>query len=427
MTKRDFPIKLLLPIIFTVFSLGIWEAEAEEGAKIDSDAVVGNEIRISVQAESEEEDPVGAWGKNRYLVVWQSTRNGPTEIYGTYLNSNGQIIHVNGHSDSFPVSVSRADQLFPNIAWGGKQFLVVWQDLRSKKNWEVYGGRIDSNGNRLDSNDLPIGIGSGNRRHPVVAWNGTNFLVVWMEERPGSGWEIVGRRIAPDGSAVDSKALLISGVEGNQTSPSVTGIGDDFFVVWMDGRKGKVQDIYGARIDRNGKVLDPAGIIIASAPGDQSYPSVAWNGENIITVWVDRREGTQYLLYGARIDPNGTVLDPTGIPLSIVPHLHMFPDISCRKSECLVVWEEEPESGKKITNIQDIVRDVNALLLKSSTKSLTIATPAVPIPISPHALGNHFSRVTTDGQKYLVVWKDYRSPLAGDFARLISIPTACKQ
>lgn len=424
MRNKSFPV--ILAVLLAAISIGIRSAAEERGSKKEPHVVVGKEITIAVQSANEEEDPVAAWGGGRYLVVWQSTRNGPTRIYGAQVAGDGRMIPFNGQTDGFPVSISPADQLFPALAWGDGRYLVVWQDLRSNKNWEIYGGRIDSTGHRLDPDDLPIGAGTGNRRHPAAAWNGENFLVVWMEERPGTGWDIVGRRVSGDGTLLDRENLLISGVKGDQTSPTVTWDGRNFFAVWMDGRQDTAQGIYGARIDPGGKLLDPEGIVIAAAPGKQAYPAVTWNGSQIVAVWADRRDETHHLLYGARIDSKGTVLDPNGVLLSDAPRLHMFPDISCRKSDCLVVWEEEAESGKTITGIQDIIRDVNGLQLKSTEKGLIAGPSANPIPISPRAPGNHFSRVSTDGIHYLVVWKDYRSKLAGGFGRLVDIPEASK-
>ena len=213
--------------------------------------------------------------------------------------------------------------------------------------------------------------------------------------------------------------IPISVARGNQTSPVVARQGNDYFAVWMDDRNDPSSDIYGTRIDRNGKVLDPAGIVISAASGEQAYPSLAAEGNEMIVVWADRRNSSEYALYGTRIGLKGNVLDLEGVPLSITPRLHMFPDISCGKNECLLVWEEEIPSGKEMTGIQNIVRDVNGLRLKISGKNPSRLSIGTPISVMPRGIGNHFARVSTDQKRFLVIWKDYRSGKAGSFGKLI--------
>src|SRR5688572_23728006 len=67
-------------------------------------------------------------------------------------------------------------------------------------------------------------------------------------------------------------------------SGSVAGGGDIAFdgtnhlVVWTDARSGTSSgfDVYGARVTPDGLLLDPTGIRIGSGPGDQAHPSVAF-------------------------------------------------------------------------------------------------------------------------------------------------------
>jgi hypothetical protein len=49
---------------------------------------------------------------------------------------------------------------------------------------------------------------------------------------------------------------------------------------------------------------------VSSALGDQRAPTIAFNGQFLV-VWVDRRAGKSEL-WGARIDTNGAVLDQSG-------------------------------------------------------------------------------------------------------------------
>jgi hypothetical protein len=375
---------------------------------------LGPEIVVSSRAVDEEEDPVPSWNGSRFLVVWQSTRRGPSDIFGTWVGADGEV----DPTDGFPISQGPSDGLFPDVAWGGDSHLVVWQDLRSRRNWQIYGARVRPDGTVLDPDGLAVGAGSGNRRHPRVAWSGQGFFAAWMQERPGAGWDIVATRIAPDGRVLDPEGIVVAGGSGHQTRAAVAWTGRTFVVAWMDERRGDT-DLFAARVDDEGRVLDPDGIAVSTAAGEQGFPAVgasaSSNGEAVI-VWVDKRGGGPFQLYGAALAPDGRVVQPDGVALSTAPRLHMFPAAACRGTECLIVWEEEQPSGGQMTKITDITRDVRAVRWTGGS-----IAPAA-FTVEPDAKGNHFATVSAGVSGYLVAWKDYRTGRAESLARMIEFP-----
>jgi hypothetical protein len=91
-----------------------------------------------------------------------------------------------------------------------------------------------------------------------------------------------------------------------QTLPAVAFDGTNYIVVWYDERSGSA-DIYGARVGADGTVLDPSGIAISTAAEDQYWPAVTFDGTNYLVVWTDWRNGS-YDIYGARVGTGGSVL-----------------------------------------------------------------------------------------------------------------------
>src|SRR5688500_641235 len=70
-------------------------------------------------------------------------------------------------------------------------------------------------------------------------------------------------------------------------APGVAFEGTNYFVVWQhfDSSTGEI-DIYGARVDPDGTVLDPdPGIPISTSDGGQSRPTVAFDGTKYLVVW----------------------------------------------------------------------------------------------------------------------------------------------
>ncbi len=116
-----------------------------------------------------------------------------------------------------------------------------------------------------------------------------------------------------------------SGVSaGSQELPAIARGADGWLVVWEDDRSslgGFVQapsglhansDIYAARLDAGGNVIDAVPIVVNQDPFDQVKPRVAWNGQHWLVVWQSARPTQFYVtkgIYAARVAADGSVLD----------------------------------------------------------------------------------------------------------------------
>ncbi len=76
--------------------------------------------------------------------------------------------------------------------------------------------------------------------------------------------------------------------DGDQTVPSVAFDGTNYLIVWEDHRT-NTGDIYGARVSEAGVLLDPGGISISQPGFEQLTPSVAFGGTNYLVTWADNR------------------------------------------------------------------------------------------------------------------------------------------
>jgi hypothetical protein len=199
------------------------------------------------------------------------------------------------------------------VAWDGTNFLVVWQDRATPTGIDdIYGARVSGAGGVLDPAGIRISTAANAQSAPAVAWNGTNFLVVWSDKRSSPADDIYGARVSAAGGVLDAAGIPISTAANSQTSPAVASWGDSFLVVWQDQRSGTDYDIYGAGVSGSGTVAQPTGVPISTAAGDQELPDLAVR-YHFLVAWRDRRSGTNYDVYATRVSPSGVVEEPAGV------------------------------------------------------------------------------------------------------------------
>ena len=102
--------------------------------------------------------------------------------------------------------------------------------------------------------------------------------------------------------------------------------GTNYLVTWDQGGYPN-GDLYGARVSPQGAVLDGAGFLIASGPGDQNTSDIAFDGTNYLVTWTNypRRGGD---VFAARVTARRTVLDPGGIPVSTSRRAEVHPSVA---------------------------------------------------------------------------------------------------
>jgi hypothetical protein len=165
--------------------------------------------------------------------------------------------------------------------------------------------RYDSAGVALDAEPVPIVRCGNQERRPAVAWNGSEYLVVWEDDRSGPDVDIYGLRIAADGTVLDPIAIPISTAALAQEHPDVASDGASFFVVWDDYRAGTQRDIYGTRVGSDGVVAFPAGIPIDTGTNQEWEPAVGAGGGRFLVAWENGSNAVE-----------ARVLDTDGTPVT---------------------------------------------------------------------------------------------------------------
>ena len=288
------------------------------GARVGPDGQLpdgtGFPIATGATGLSTPSDVTLAFDGTNFLVVWGEV--GEHAVRAALVSRTGVVL------DRLDVSVAPDEVLTrPKVAFGDGAFLVTWSRLSPGElgpAFEIRGARVTPTGEVLDPAGLRLATGMVQQEPFDLAFGASEFMIVWQDDyrEPGG---IYGTRLTTDGTLPDPDGFPIATADGRQSRPHVAWNGVTYLVVWEDGYDFSwppASDIYAARVDRTGLVLDPAGIPVSTAPGGQEAPTVAANGPFLVT-WIDRRRDPAVTdLYASRLDADGTVGHPEGFTIA---------------------------------------------------------------------------------------------------------------
>lgn len=412
------------------------------GTRLAVDGTVLDEGGFLISdADGQQEEPAVTFDGTNYLVVWKDGRNGSDDIYGSRVSPAGGVLDPGG----IPICTDPSGQGEVAVAFDDSACLVVWTDLRDG-NENIYGARVDGNGAVLDPTGIAICSQAAVQRYPAVTSNGAGWLAVWMDPRNGQP-DIYCGRVGSDGSLLDADGIPVATTSAAESYPAVAYNDTTCLVVWDIDAGATSHDIYGARVDSAGAVLDSSGIAISTHPDYQGYPSASSDGANYFVIWVDIRGSMTWNIYGARVDPEGAVVDTAGLPLCLDGSQQFGLAIGFGGPSWLITWHDSRNDHKDIYGIRvatdGTVLGSGSFLVGSS--SIDQTEPAVAfdginyfvvwhewregslydirgtrvsmdgtvldpagIGISTHIADSMYPAVSCIGDMYLVVWQDYR-------------------
>jgi hypothetical protein len=370
------------------------------GTRVSQAGTVLDPGGIAISTAARLDGPIAvAFGGTNFLVAWQDFRSGVTDdIYGTQVSTAGVVLDPSG----IAISTAANDQREPAIGFDGTNFLVTWDDSRAGLA-DIYAARVSTSGSVLDPAGLAISTAANEQLEPAVAFDGTNYLVAWGDARSGA-YRVYAARVSPAGSVLDPNGIPISSAGGAR--PGLAFDGTNYLVAWQSS----ANDIYGARVSPAGSVLDPQGIAISTAPNYQLSPQVAFGGGVFLVTWTDYRAGgNDDDIYGARLDPAGTVLDPDGIGISIAPNEQWAPAVAFDGTNFLVAFSSQNQPN---------VSDYSVRAARVSPVGTVLDPDGLTIQLV--ANNQHSPALAFDGTNYFVVWRDERSGTAAIYGARVT-------
>lgn len=195
-----------------------------------------------------------------WLVVWREGEvNGlNSDIWCARVSAEGKALDPAG----IRVAAAKDTQDLPRVAAGADGFLVVWQDFRNGKDWDVYAARISADGKVLDPDGFAVADGAHNQCQPDVVFSAGNYYLVWMgfEVQPGF-YSIFGARVSSAGKVADQPAVrLFSGSKTSFALPALATHGEDVFLAVRRHVEGYIHEYRYLRISgASGKAVGKDG------------------------------------------------------------------------------------------------------------------------------------------------------------------------
>lgn len=256
------------------------------------------------------------------------------------------------------VGAMAGEQLTPSISAGAGSILAVWSDSRAntggfyeyESSKDIYGIRLDFAGNLIDSKAIPIVQTQATQENPRVAWNGTNWLVVYESyDVHGAGYyyqkSLEAVRVSPAGQVLDANPIKLIGLTPSGFSWALASDGNNWVVVNQSSSVNS--DILAVRISATGTVLDPPtkALVKATYYGRSNF-KLAYASSVFLFTFDDQYVNGVNTTSALRFDSNLNLLNSTLINFLDGP----LAGLSSNGTQFFAVWDQQlPDFSMAVT------------------------------------------------------------------------------
>lgn len=355
-------------------------------------------------------------GKGGVIVVWEDYRTGKDwDVYTQRLVKNRTVWLPNG------ISLSRKErnQRRLRTVRHDSHAIIAWNDRRHKSSWDIYAQAINLDGKVLwETDGIPLCINAADQSTQAILSDGKGgAVVVWEDERRSSEFQdLYMQHLNSEGEAKwERDGIPVFPSESLQSDPILIADGvDGFYVVWWDVVGYDAWHIMAYRLNFGGEPVWDAPLLITPADGMQGEPRVVSDGVGGITVvWQIYENFINDQFYAQRITADGQKLwKDEGVPICTADGIQKHAEIVNDGDEgIVVVWRDE----------RDIFGDLYMQRVRSDG---TLAWEKDGIPLC--TAGGHQDKpsiIRTAEDQFFVAWLDFR----GDFGEDSKDAIYCQQ
>ncbi|TPW22104.1 MAG: hypothetical protein FD126_23 [Elusimicrobia bacterium] len=263
-----------------------------------------------------------AYGSAKFLYSWQ-VKVGTINAY-----VGAQFVTAAGALSGSPIAFNSGSpagwcgESAPNVASDGTNFLLV-AGCGANNQGKTQAVVVAASGSLGAKVDLNAGHAGFDIEHGNVAFDGTNYLVLWSSGA-GTQRDVFGRFVS-SGGALAGSPFAVATAAGHEREPNVVYGGAKYLAVWHDDTRlsdGNDADIMGQFILPN-QTLDGAPFRIdAGNLGSRNPVHVGYNGTNYFVVYHEGPQG-QYGISGAIVTSTGGVANRFTIESESGPNSHL--------------------------------------------------------------------------------------------------------
>ena len=248
-------------------------------ASLSASGVAGAASAVSLSAPRQTKPRLAA-GANGFLAVFRSETSGEAKILAQRLDTAGHPLDVAPiELASEPVTIASGEALInnPAVAWNGSEYLVVWE--RTAGRGQIFARRLSAAGAPLEAQPIAVMGGHG----PDVAALGTSFLIADAEAPTDPHFQYAQAvRVSADGQAAGAAVRLGQGFD---VAPRVGALGRRWLVAWEQNatHDNPTSGIKAAFVNADGTPADAPGGFVVAASGDTAAVAVA--GDAALLTW----------------------------------------------------------------------------------------------------------------------------------------------
>lgn len=305
-----------------------------------------------------------------------------------------------------------ASQRAPAVAWDGQRYVVVWEDSRSSgSGTELYLARLSASGMLQDTMGIPVlsPAQPGNQTGPQIAWNGSSFVLAWVDPRAGSP-DIYVSRFFGDGMGLlpePGGIPLTNTVADAEVQPALACAVQSCLVAYQQIAMG-ITSLRGQRVYPSGDLQDLVPLdLVSNAVGTTSElgPAVTATTGLFYVAWEDDRGrasgNTGSDLFIRSVPDLGAVMAVPGTVLTTAPFRQSAASLALLSPTSVVaLWEDQRTTTSTAPGVEDLWR-------ARFTLNLGVQSAAAGLIESPREQIR--PRVAARNGDALVVWEDFRN------------------